>query len=573
MEDPVALSSGYIFDRSTVLDSKGNLRYDRCPISGKILDRTIIPLPSIKNEKLRYLEHREKTVKEIADKLFTKHHSFQLVLEVVEKYLEGQEDMFLPLVRELTSMWIQRDGGRRNYGDFRRAYSGEWSSSADRDRNNSMLSHGYDRGTRRQSTYSHHHAPSTTGPNSVSSKHDISTNNINNVNAPLPADMIPALRGKYKFIDDTNAEPMRNIKDERPTSRNMRRHSSFESANTFNSLDVSSSKRTGSLMSTKDRHQLQNSIHTGSRTNQLDFYKNGGDEPLEERDVNDVSTKIRYDHSHQNMMKLHPMILMVDNMTQSVVGGNSIVLVKSGPLYTSVNRIMISANEMFQESSSGGRSRLVLALYNDRGQLVTKKDVFDNYKGRKSRAFCEIGINSGDDDDDNDGHHEDIISMARPRYFYQLECQVAKGTQEKISFRGLICKIIPTSINATIQPGNRLVRMKDPEGESGRYMGPVDVVGHAHGKGIFDYENGCTFVGDFVHGKFFRGVYYRASQIHGTMKNGKWDEREIDRTLAKDFVYEVRIFSRELKLDRFSNGIVEQKVDESQDYSFLCCHR
>jgi U-box domain. len=62
MEDPVALSSGYIFDRSTILDNEGMLKYDRCPISGKVLDcTTMIPLPSIKKETFDYLEHREKT--------------------------------------------------------------------------------------------------------------------------------------------------------------------------------------------------------------------------------------------------------------------------------------------------------------------------------------------------------------------------------------------------------------------------------------------------------------------------------------------------------------------------------
>jgi len=550
MEDPVALSSGYIFDRASVLDNEGNLKYGYCPVSGKKLDDTVIPLPSIKRETLQYLEQREWILQEIANELFAKYHTFNLILGVVEKYLEGQEDMFLPLVRELASRWIHlspKDQSTQSGGKSR------------------TFSH-------RPSTRKHNFSSSyntSTYMNDAMDEMSYRTHWNDRV-APLPIDMIPALRGKYKFIDDTNTYSTRHhVKDERSISHNVIRNSSFESA--LNSLD-NSSKPTGSEMTLKDRKRSQNYRSTRDEDEIVKITTRpsailDGEKQLEKRDVDNNSTRNQDDHKRLEDMKLQPTLLMVDHMKQSIVGGHSVVLVKSGHFYGSVNRIMISADEIFQDSSPSGRSKVVLVLYNNRAQPVSRADVFDNAKVQRSRFFYEIAA-TDDNGGGGGGHDDEIISKVRPGYFYQLECDVAKGSTETISLRGLICKIIPSN-----NQSGSVVRMKDPEGESGRYMGPLDSVGNPHGKGIFEYENGCTFVGDFVRGKFYRGVYYKGKQIHGTMKNGKWDDRDIDRMLANEYVYDARVFSRELKQksSKLSDGIVEQNGDESNQYSFLCC--
>jgi hypothetical protein len=548
-------------------------------------------------------------VKKIARKLFAKYHTFQQVLEAVEKYLEGQEeDMFLPLVRELSSMWIQispRDRETSHRGGISsrtctlggeeddEEYEDEWMSLHGTNRNHSISSHGH--GTR-QPNHSFH-----SSKHSVSTQHNRPSFHImkdmdemsystksNRSTVPLPQDLIPALHGKYKFIDDTHTESMRHFNHgDRPLSRDSNRHS--KNMVRSSSFESSKTRYTSSFMK-QSEYRSPNS-HVSNKI--LDGDKQQQQSVQEERDaVNHIgSNRIRQDHSHhQDMMKLRPMVLMVDNLLQTMVGdGTSVILVKSGPLYASVNRIMISAHEIFQGSSlagagadAGGRSKLILALYNDRSQPVAQKDVFDSSMGQTSRAFCEIVKDESNDGNHHHHHHqhrqddkkEDIISMAKPGFFYQLEYHIPKDTREKVSLHGLICKIIPNA-----STNNHSLPMKDPEGESGRYMGPTDTVGHAHGKGIFDYENGCTFVGDFVHGKFFRGVYYKCTEIHGTMKNGKWDERDMDKSLTRDYVYNPRFFSREQQVKKsstrkklLSDGTtVEQNGDESQQYSFLCC--
>ena len=107
MKDPVALSSGYVFDRSSVVDSKNVLKFVRCPVSGKALDDSVITLASEKREIEHYKATRDRNVAEIARKMIASgdYDSFHLVLEGVENYTKTIGDNYLPLARELVAMW------------------------------------------------------------------------------------------------------------------------------------------------------------------------------------------------------------------------------------------------------------------------------------------------------------------------------------------------------------------------------------------------------------------------------------------------------------------------------------
>lgn len=48
MAEPVVLSSGHVFDRSTVYDESGDLRFERCPISRKPVEWQAYPLCFLK---------------------------------------------------------------------------------------------------------------------------------------------------------------------------------------------------------------------------------------------------------------------------------------------------------------------------------------------------------------------------------------------------------------------------------------------------------------------------------------------------------------------------------------------
>ncbi len=107
MRDPVALSSGHIFDRSSVVDSKGSLKFRICPISSKHLDGTFFSLSPKKREIERFKATRDRNVTEISRKMIAsgEYDSFHLVLEGVENYIRSLGENYLPLARELAAMW------------------------------------------------------------------------------------------------------------------------------------------------------------------------------------------------------------------------------------------------------------------------------------------------------------------------------------------------------------------------------------------------------------------------------------------------------------------------------------
>lgn len=50
--------------------------------------------------------------------------------------------------------------------------------------------------------------------------------------------------------------------------------------------------------------------------------------------------------------------------------------------------------------------------------------------------------------------------------------------------------------------------MSDQDGETGIYMGPVDLTGKGSGPGVMEYFDGKRFVGKFKNGEMLEGVLY-----------------------------------------------------------------
>ena len=116
MKDPVVLSSGRVFDRSSVVDSKNKLMFHRCPISRKHLSNSsVITLASKKREIEHYKINRKRNVADIAKKLIASgnYDSFHLVLEI-KQYCRDLEINYMPLVKELVVMWT---GGVNQYNE------------------------------------------------------------------------------------------------------------------------------------------------------------------------------------------------------------------------------------------------------------------------------------------------------------------------------------------------------------------------------------------------------------------------------------------------------------------------
>ena len=106
MKDPVVLSSGHVFDRSSVVDSKNKLMFQRCPVSRKHLSNSVITLASKKREIEHYKIKRKRNVADIAKKLIASgnYDSFHLVLEI-KQYCRDLGINYMPLVKELVVMW------------------------------------------------------------------------------------------------------------------------------------------------------------------------------------------------------------------------------------------------------------------------------------------------------------------------------------------------------------------------------------------------------------------------------------------------------------------------------------
>ena len=269
---------------------------------------------------------------------------------------------------------------------------------------------------------------------------------------------------------------------------------------------------------------------------------------LDSRDVTS-STRSHYDNKSKRIVE-RPMLLLVDALAQPTKGGNYKKLVKGGTLQDGVSSIIVSA-EKFKDTK--GMSRIFLTLYDDHKQVVQRNDVFGSPSNRELKTYIAL-------DSDSDS----IVAAAKAGYFYQLEYKVNAGFTETITVSGLICKIYPASRCAPSKD------MKDPEGTDGRYRGQLDPNANASGKGIFDYRSGFTFVGEFKKGKFVKGAYYRGNEVRGTMKDGNWDQKGIDKSLVKEFPYDMHLYSR-LNKTKKSMVVEGPQIDEPETFSVFCC--
>ncbi len=185
---------------------------------------------------------------------------------------------------------------------------------------------------------------------------------------------------------------------------------------------------------------------------------------------------------------------------------------------------MISVEEYLDQNK---KCNLGIALYNETGQFVVRHNIFGNRT--KSKGHFKLIT-----------EEEKIVSKARPGYFYQLQYAVNTGSIDVLQVKGWTCKIFSASKKSLPSTA-----MADMDGDKGIYYGPLSMRGEAHGKGYLEYENGCTFVGQFVQGELVHGSYYKVDQIKATMKDREWTN-EVDEKIYHTFPPSVQVFMREV---------------------------
>lgn len=94
LKDPVVLSSGFVVDRSTALDDRGEMRLQSCPFSRQPLEPKVYPLHLLRDKvKAWKLERLNKAV-EIADKLLSQDHvdAAERVFNIAERFMDEVGD-------------------------------------------------------------------------------------------------------------------------------------------------------------------------------------------------------------------------------------------------------------------------------------------------------------------------------------------------------------------------------------------------------------------------------------------------------------------------------------------------
>lgn len=86
------MSSGYIVDRSTILDSDGNLKFTRFPFTGKLLSSKVYQVDQKKKQIEHFRMKRDSNIAQISRKLIAEG-SFEslhdVLLDAIEIYMKG----------------------------------------------------------------------------------------------------------------------------------------------------------------------------------------------------------------------------------------------------------------------------------------------------------------------------------------------------------------------------------------------------------------------------------------------------------------------------------------------------
>lgn len=219
--------------------------------------------------------------------------------------------------------------------------------------------------------------------------------------------------------------------------------------------------------------------------------------------------------STQDVDSRSSIVLQVNEMTnREVKGGVCKYLMKTEPLLSGVKCIIVSTKLL---QSSKAESKIVLTLYDCHDQVKKRLDLFGKIRDTPSSPNRTIFAK------------EQIISALSHGDYYQLECKVTPGQTDFITLKGLSCKIISSR---TLGSAHQLT---DLANRKGIFVGFLDYEGEMNGKGSFHYlENGFTFVGQFDHGAWIKGVLYYGDIVKLTMKDSKWDETR-DTALMKIF--------------------------------------
>lgn len=107
MNDPVVLSSGHVFDRSTVLVPNGKLKMEKCPITRQKLEPKVYPLASLKSKLTSKKIARLNELIFVATTFKNEEEKFNAAIEKAESILNVvKEDIYKAEASKLSKLMI-----------------------------------------------------------------------------------------------------------------------------------------------------------------------------------------------------------------------------------------------------------------------------------------------------------------------------------------------------------------------------------------------------------------------------------------------------------------------------------
>lgn len=88
----MALSSGSVMDKSTVLDSEGNMRFENCPLTRKPLEKALHPVNYLKGKLTDWRLQRFDQALELAEVYEDQPEEFEELCEFANTILEEMGD-------------------------------------------------------------------------------------------------------------------------------------------------------------------------------------------------------------------------------------------------------------------------------------------------------------------------------------------------------------------------------------------------------------------------------------------------------------------------------------------------
>jgi len=475
MNDPVVVSSGYVFDRDTVLDSNGNLRFTFCPFTRASLKKDVYPLICRKSMLKDYLERTLGNMIKTAQHLLDQRcfMDFEELMSTAERFINDLgESIYTRLSAQLAKLSLEahtiKDG---------------CSSILPKD-----LAEIYIRIYSGLSSFKKVHSSETSKDCSIA---DESSND----------ELV-----EFKLFESRIHEMVHNG-NKAMAGNDIDKASAWLDAcevvqQSCLSINVPIAKLKLSLAKAKGEHDLfpfQRLVYEEIRSNPKEVSCFCAEEGISEEDLTKVLT---------------PMTLLVEKLYDDEVGGEWRCALTSNVLESRISSVRVHAG-MFKDQNWGNKKgKIGLALYDADGKLVTRCDLFGTYRSD--------GYTYGDKPSRVLLMKDEIVSMARPGFKYALEYTVGGGGGHILAVNALYCKIFPLGY----LPSQKFIQscsMHDPEGDEGLYAGQVDKNGKAHGLGELVYYERYIFVGDFSHGTLKDGVLYKKNKIpFYAMQDGRW---------------------------------------------------